>query len=303
MISVLIPVYNFDIRQLVKDLYDQLARTGLAFEILCFDDGSKEDFKIINRQLSTLEPFNPSITPPFHYLELPQNLGRARIRNFLAKAAQYPYLLFMDCDSKVISLHYIQYYISHLKEDILLYGGRSYDPTPPDSPELYFHWHYGTKREQIPAYIRQQNPYHAFMTNNFLIPKIIFDQIQFDESLTQYGHEDTLFGFELQKKGIQILHLDNPLEHLGLEEVNTFLKKTEQGIENLVQLTKIEPALQTRLLKTYQQLNTYHLTGLINNILKTGKTIILHELKSRKPNLYFFDLYKLHLLIQTMRSA
>lgn len=302
MLSILIPIYNFDIQLLVNDLYQQLTKTGIPFEIICYDDGSSETFKQLNRQilhLSTLSPFNPL---KMTYLELPQNLGRARIRNALAKAAQYPYLLFMDCDSKVVSPHYIQYYINHLQPDVLLYGGRSYAATPPEQTELRFHWHYGTQREQIPAYIRQQHPYHAFMTNNFLIPKVIFEKIQFDERLMQYGHEDTLFGLELQQRQIKILHLDNPLEHIGLEYFDAFLEKTRQGIQNLAFLAKEHPELETRLLKTYRTLQKARLVNITKRILQRMQPFILQQLKAENPDLKWFDLYKLQLLIAAMKT-
>ncbi len=302
MISVLIPVYNFDIQLLVKDLHQQLLEAGIPFEIRCYDDGSQENFKNINRQLlnpSTLQPFNLlNIT----YQELPENLGRARIRNVLAKSAKYPYLLFMDCDSKVVSPNYIKHYIEHLHPDTLLYGGRSYAPTPPDFPELYFHWHYGTQREQIPAEIRQRNPYHAFMTNNFLIPKAIFNTIRFDERLKQYGHEDTLFGLELQKRKIKIIHIDNPLEHIGLEDTDTFLRKTRQGVENLAFLATAYPQLETKLLNTYKILKKFKLSMITSYILKILQPIIIKKLHTEKVNLQWFDLYKLQLLMDAIKK-
>lgn len=296
MLSVLIPVYNFDIITLIKDLHQQLTESGIPFEILCFDDGSKENFKQINRNI-TLSSYYP-IT----YFELEQNLGRARIRNVLAAKAQYPYLLFMDCDSKVIHSNYIEYYIEYLQHDTLLYGGRSYAPTPPDQPELLFHWLYGTHREAKNVITRSKQPYHSFMTNNFLIPKSIFDSIKFDERLTKYGHEDTLFGLELQKHNIKILHLDNPLEHIGLEEVNTFLEKTQQGIQNLAELAKEHPDLDTTLIKTWKYLQKWRLTGFIYFILQLILPFIQRNLKSGNPSLKLFDLYKLSLLIQEMKK-
>ena len=311
MISILIPVYNFDIRLLVNDLYQQLTEAGIPFEILCYDDGSSEIFKQLNRQLLSpslhspippYPPIPPSSHSPILYHELPQNLGRARIRNALAKAAQYPYLLFMDCDSKVVSPHYIQHYINHLQSDVLLYGGRSYAPAPPKQAALRFHWNYGTQREQIPSNIRQQHPYHAFMTNNFLIPKAIFEEIQFDERLTQYGHEDTLFGLELQQRQIKILHLDNPLEHIGLEDQSVFLQKTKQGIQNLAFLAKEHPHLETRLLKTHRKLQKIGLIGITKRILQAMQPFILQKLKAENPDLKWFDLYKLQLLIAAMKT-
>jgi len=303
MISVLIPVYNFDVRQLVSDLHEQLLAAGGAFEIICLDDGSDEAFKAQNRNLfnsSTPQPFNPST---LHYEELQQNLGRARIRNLLAKKAQYPYLLFMDCDSKVVASHYIQNYLDHVHPQTLLYGGRSYALQPPEAPELYFHWLYGTRREVRSATLRAKQPYHSFMTNNFLIPKAVFQQIKFDERLTQYGHEDTLFGLELRKRKVNILHLDNPLEHIGLEEVETFLQKTRQGVRNLAFLSTQYPEMDTKLLRTYHALRRQKLARLVCGLLRPFEKSIIQNLKSRHPNLRLFDLYKLYLFIEAKKRA
>ena len=41
MLSVTIPVYNFDITPLVQCLYEQLTRAQVPFEIILLDDGSK----------------------------------------------------------------------------------------------------------------------------------------------------------------------------------------------------------------------------------------------------------------------
>lgn len=289
MISILIPIYNFDVRRLVQDLHRQLLASGVAFEIICLDDASPQP---------SVPPLLPPSSPStFRYEVLEKNMGRASIRNVLATKAMYPYLLFMDCDSKVVSPHYIQTYLDHLRPDTLLYGGRSYAPTPPNVPELYFHWHYGRQREVTEAATRAKQPYHSFMTNNFLIPKEIFEQIKFDMRLKQYGHEDTLFGLELKKRGIKILHLDNPLEHIGLEDVDTFLQKTRQGIQNLAFLANEYSNLDTKLLRTYKNLANLHLDGIARRILQILKPFLLQNLRSAKPNLRLFDLYKLLLLI------
>lgn len=295
MISVLIPVYNFDVRQLVGDLHQQLTDLAIPFEIICLDDGSAHHYKLLNREVAGLLHVT--------YEELPENLGRSRIRNALAERAQFTYLLFMDCDSRVPDKYYIRRYVEHLEPDLLLYGGRSYATTPPDQPKLFFHWYYGTRREQIPSTQRGLRPYHAFMTNNFLIPKNIFQIIRFDEQLTQYGHEDTLFGMELKKRSVRILHLNNPLKHDGLEGVETFLYKTRQGIQNLAKLAKQYPELDTKLLRAYGRLQKWKLAGFIYIIIKLLHPLILINLKSRRPNLAMFDLYKLMCLIEESKQS
>jgi hypothetical protein len=87
-----------------------------------------------------------------------------------------------------------------IKPDVVVYGGRNYEAKPPKEKELFFRWWYGVNRETISVAEREVAPYHAFMTNNFLIPKQLFLSIKLDEKLKGYGHEDTLFGIELKKK-------------------------------------------------------------------------------------------------------
>ena len=284
-ISILIPVYNFDIRPLVSELHRQCEKLAASFEIICFDDGSDMDFKEKNREVSKFKNLV--------YRELPQNIGRSAIRNELGLAARFPWLLLMDCDSRVVGENFIQNYHDHLQAGSLLYGGRCYSLEPPVDPALFFHWHYGTQREQTTAEQRSLSPWHSFMTNNFLIPRDLFLSILFDESLKQYGHEDTLFGMELARLQIPVLHIDNPLEHIGLEPVEVFLKKTGQGLENLLLLWRQGKPIETRLLKVFLNCRRLGLTLPLGWFFVISKKWMVQRLKSESPDLRVFDLYKL----------
>lgn len=294
MLSILIPVYNFDIRQLVYDLRKQSELAGVAYEIICLDDGSTDHFKVIHQELKVLSNVQ--------YEELPQNLGRSRIRNRLATMAQYEYLLFMDNDSGVTHPNYIQIYLDHLHPKQLLYGGRVYKDKMPKEKELQFHWYYGRQREQTNANQRKTRPYHSFMTNNFLIPKSIFEQIKFDEQLTQYGHEDTLFGMELRKRQIPIIHLDNPLEHLGLEPREIFLKKTKNGIQNLYSLYQRGLPIETKLLNTFQSIKKWNLTFPARLLLHQMHPFIMQQIEQRPYEMRWFDLLKLSYLLAVAKE-
>jgi len=293
MLSILIPIYNFDVRPLINDLQKQSELTGVEYEIICLDDGSTAHFKAIHKGLTTLSNV--------HYEELAQNLGRSKIRNQLAKMAQYDYLLFMDNDSGLTHPNYIQTYLDHLHPEQLLYGGRVYKTKMPKEKELQFHWYYGRQREQSTADQRKSRPYHSFMTNNFLIPKSIFEQIQFDEQLTQYGHEDTLFGMELRKRQISIIHLDNPLEHLGLEPREIFLEKTKKGIQNLYSLFQRGLPIETKLLRTFQLLKKWKLLSLTKLVLHQMHPFLMQQIQQRPHEIRWFDLLKLHYLLDEIR--
>ena len=284
MISILIPIFNFDIRRLVQDLSLQCKETGIEYEIICFDDGSHEPFKNLNKEIKSSSVI---------YQEMQKNLGRSAIRNALGNAASFPYLLFMDCDSKVVKKDYIQNYIDNLATDTLLYGGRCYNIQPPKNQELIFHWKYGIQREQTTVAERMKNPWHSFMTNNFLIPKPTFEKTLFDESLKQYGHEDTLFGLQLAKKKIKIKHINNPLEHIGLETTNVFLKKTEQGLQNLYTLWKRGTSIETKLLRHFIKIKKWRIKKLVVFIFKMSSPFLKRNFLSKNPNLKFFDFYKL----------
>ncbi|MDR1346867.1 MAG: hypothetical protein LBJ63_00315, partial [Prevotellaceae bacterium] len=84
-------------------------------------------------------------------------------------------------------------YIPYFKPDMICSGGRIYEKEQPRGKK-YLHWKYGMRREAIPAEKRGENSNLGFMTCNFLIDKSLLEKNPFNEDLTGYGHEDTLFG-------------------------------------------------------------------------------------------------------------
>ncbi len=290
MFSVLIPVYNFDIRALTKELRKQLEKEKVSYEIILLDDESDEKFKILNREISGLKNVL--------YAEEKVNIGRSRIRNKLAGLAKYSYLLFLDCDSGIPASNFISNYLNTAKRHPVINGGRVYQNQSPAAELFALHWLYGKKREQNSAKNRNHSPNKSFQTNNFLITKDLFDKIKFNEEIIGYGHEDTLFGYELAKRNINILHIDNPVIHLGLESNEVFLKKTREGVKNLVRIKRLNRN-EKRLIKDialldyYKHVEQLKLTHLIEILYKRNEHRLRRNLLSKHPNLILFDLYKL----------
>ncbi|MCB0642084.1 MAG: glycosyltransferase [Phaeodactylibacter sp.] len=288
MLSILIPIYNFDIRKLVSDLEAAAQQLEVPYEILCFDDGSNADFRRLHQPLNE--------RPHIHYRELPENLGRSRIRNLLAAEARYSYLLFMDCDSGLTSSDFLSNYLALAAPNRVVVGKRMYQAQPPQEAERYFRWLYGIQREQRSAGQRNTHPYEAFCTHHFLCPKAVFDQLQFDPNLRQYGHEDTQFGLDLEHIGIEVRHTDNPLLHIDLEPVDEFLPKTLRGIENLVYLQAKGSGIKTRLSDFHARLQKWGAAPLLALLYPRWKMLLEKNLRSDKPKLWVFDLYKLSYL-------
>lgn len=289
MLSICIPVFNEDVTSLVRELHEQAIRLGTNSEILVFDDASDEGFRKKNRELRQL--------PGVSYRELERNIGRSRIRNLMAREAAFPYLIFMDCDSELSDPGYLDRYLRLLPCRQLVYGGRRYPDAPPRSTDR-LHWVFGMNREQRSAGSRERTPYQSFMSNNFMVPREVLLQIPFNELLSGYGHEDTLLGFEMKKHGIPIRHIDNPLLHTGLETPGEFLKKTRQGIANLVLISRMlngdkDFTASVSLLKTCELLRRMGLRKLFHRVFGHLRRPIERQLTGPSPRLWLLDLYKL----------
>jgi len=287
MLSILIPIYNFDVRKFVAELHLQGKDANTTFEIILIDDASKITFQEINKELENLEFVK--------YIQLEQNIGRSKIRNLLAEKSKYEYLLFADCDSEIYQKDYIEKYFAYCKNETIICGGRTYQNNPPEDKSTYFRWYYGINREVKNAIERNKFANRSFMTNNYVISKSLHNIIKFDENISQYGHEDTLFGIELQRKGIEIKHIDNPLVHIGLENCKEFISKTKKGINNLNYL--INNYDYPELFKDIRLLSIYKKTVKFSFIFKLyfklfGK-LTERNLCSKLPSLKLFDLYKL----------
>jgi cellulose synthase/poly-beta-1,6-N-acetylglucosamine synthase-like glycosyltransferase len=295
MLSICIPVYNFNISSLVYALSHQLHALDAACEILVIDDGSK-DFKEINK-----------IACKEHtYIELSENIGRARIRNLFLKYVKHEYLLFLDCDSLIKKTTFLSNYIEIIKEQpSVVCGGRIYDMFPPKRDQR-LSWKYGVLRESQSCAVRQEFPNKSFMTNNFLIYKKIFEANIFDERIVKYGHEDTLFGFALKKQNITITHIANPVINGDVEDNIAYLNKTKDGIINLIDIlnfTKYDKELisDISILKFYEKVRK--IEKIVNLSFVISKPLVFFLLSRGYVSLYLFDYYKLGTLIENVRNT
>jgi glycosyltransferase involved in cell wall biosynthesis len=291
MLSVNIPVYNIEVVDLVNDLHQQATKLNIDFEIRVYDDGSDEIFKSLNRIVKN----KPNVV----YREMEKNTGRAGVRNKMGADSVFDWLLFIDADSKIISPNYLKYYLENRKENRVLCGGTAYAKQKPADPEKLFRWTYGTKREAVTAAVRNRNKGFIITSNNFFLAKELFEQVHFREELREYGHEDTLLGYDLFCSGVEILHLDNALEHTGLESGQAFLKKSCMALENL---KKIGEELldgdrmfyrQVNFLRKYKRVTFIIPSRTIGRLFRKYREKMEANLKGPRPSLLVFDLYKL----------
>ncbi len=284
-LSLCIPVYNEEVFGLVQSLLKQARDLNLHFEVRLYDDGSQEHFLTANRSLKN--------EPEVQYRELPQNLGRAAIRNLMADESAGDYLFFVDCDMLMDKPDFIKTYWENRGEGVLC-GGHTYQEQKPENQYL-LHWMYGREREIATAAERQEQSYTSFRSSNFFSSHAVFQQVRFKEELKTYGHEDTFFAYQLKAQKVPFRAIDNTLVHNGLEESERFIQKTKNALKNLMWLREQHPefAEGVRILQGFIKLERTATVGIMRSLYKSRKKTWLKKLTGPNPQLYTFDLFRL----------
>src|SRR5690606_14140061 len=147
----------------------------------------------------------------------------------------------------------------------------------------------------VSAETRNHNKGFIITSNNFWIEKSVFEIIHFRDDLRKYGHEDTLLGYDLFLKGIEIFHIDNPVEHSGLENSEVFLDKTRMALKNLYfienELLASDKAFseQVHFLNRFNKLKKWIPCFLLRSFHRVFHNSIERNLTSSSPNLFWFD--------------
>ncbi len=291
MLSINIPVYNVEVGFLVSQLSEQALKLEIEHEIRVYDDCSEDRIKIENRKIKDVSHVT--------YIELPENLGRAAIRNKMGRDSKYKFLLFIDADSKLVSENYLSHYLRYAESAPVVCGGTSYSAQKPADFRKLLRWVYGTKREAIPAQQKNSDKGFIITSNNFMIEKKLFEYTHFRKDLTQYGHEDTLLGYDLWQKGIEIIHIDNPVEHTGLENSMVFLTKTKVALDNLYLISEILVKNddvfcgRVKFLNKYSKIIKVVPESLLRFLFLYFHGFMEKNLTSKRPSLFIFDMYKL----------
>ena len=286
MLSILIPTYNYNAFSLVNELQKQAKETGIEFEILVLDDGSQK-LETENNKINELDFCSFEI--------LKENIGRSAIRNLLAKKASFDNLLYLDSDTIPVANDFISNYLIHLnEEEKIVYGGIQYQKQKPKKSQL-LRWKYGHLREALCVKTREENPYLRFLTLNFMIKKSVFEKVNFNETIPNLRHEDTLFSYELKQAKIPIIHIENPVFHLGLDDFEMAIKKENESIIALKFLIENNhiPKNYIGLSCLFYSIQKMKLVFIAAFFFRITKPFLLKNLASKNPSLFVFDIYRL----------
>lgn len=226
-LSIAIPTRNDDCCQTVSKLLEQARReTSLDFEILIADDAS--DNAEVIRQLNII-----GNQEGCRLIRLKENVGRAAVRNMLAREAKYDKVLFIDAGVDINNQDFLKTYILHANDaDIVCGGWKTEVGAETAKANLRAKYELGCEKNHTPLQ-RNKHPYRSFRTVNFLVHKDILLNNPFPADMTGYGYEDVVFGKQAEKAGCTVLHIDNPVVYKSYEDNEAFVNKTIQSVNTL----------------------------------------------------------------------
>lgn len=296
MLTIGIPTYNYAIDTLVTHLQQQCEGLTIAYEIIVVDDASS------NAELAKQNKLN--VTPPYcRYLQHSSNKGRTAARATIAKEATYDWLLFFDADVLPQHEHLIEDYLKLAKPEVdAVFGGLTYEDIAPPAQET-LRWKYGIAREVVAAQQRNKTPYVSVVSACFMIRKPVFNATN-PHQHQGYGL-DIHFANNLSREGAKVVHIDNPVVHLGLETNEQFLVKTKNGIETLARLTKENdiPRDYKALQRFYLRLKRFGMLGAFMLIMKKRTRKIEKNLTSVNPSLFWYDMFRVNEYAKQMKDA
>ena len=291
MLSILIATYQRNCTELVAQLVRQADAMkndvdGFEYELIVADDGS-DDAHFLHLQNALCQHACCRL------LRMEKNVGRARIRNLLAREAKYGWLLFMDDDAEVAREDFLQHYWQCRDRADVVCGGLMTPRVRKEAQKACaLRYKYDrTAQKRNAALGDRRGDYLHFTTFNFLASSRVFETVEFDERFVGYGYEDTLFGLALQEAGLSLLYIDNPLIHAGVDTNVEFLDKTHRALQTLSRLND-ERLQQVGAMKWWKRLHKLHLDKFVARR-KGIKKILTRNLLSQNPSLTLFQAYKL----------
>ncbi len=285
MLSILIPCFNYDCRNLVSSLQTQGESLECDYEIIVGDDASDNIQTItLNEEINSL--------PHCTYSVNKKNLGRAENRNSMAEMSKGDWLLFIDCDAQVCSDRFLYNYMEATQRGNVVCGGLCHPQINP-CPEATLRYKYERKADaHRSAAERSKHPYIQLSAFNLMMRRDVFMSIKFDKECKEYGYEDALMGAKLHKRGVEIVHIDNPIMHIGLEPNEIFLKKTETALHTLYNL-KGKMDNHSHVENVAKRMRKYHADKPYLLLYSMFHGRMRANLLGRTPSLLVFSLYKL----------
>jgi glycosyltransferase involved in cell wall biosynthesis len=237
-LSVLIPFLRDDPTDLLTRLDREAPALFGAAEVVLLDDGTG-DAELTARLKTALH----ALALPARLITLSANEGRARGRNRLTIAARGRAWLFLDSDMRPDTPRFLQTWIAQMAErdPAVAFGGFSLDQAPTE-PRFAVHRALSGASECLPASERAKQPEKYVYTSNLLVRRDVFAAEAFDPGFSGWGWEDVEWAMRVSRR-FEVVHIDNPATHMGLDTVEDLARKFDQGAGNFARVVALHPRI------------------------------------------------------------
>ncbi|MBL8547393.1 MAG: glycosyltransferase family 2 protein [Hyphomonadaceae bacterium] len=231
-LSVLTPFYRYDPSAMLK----RLANAPAGVEFVLFDDGSASAELIANVMSAAAMTGAPS-----RIIISETNLGRARARNRLIAEARGRHVLFLDADMLPDTSAFLSVWLGIIatQEPRVAFGGLSLAHAEP-TPETALHYALFGRSDCAPARRRSRRSAQATASSNLLVERDFLLAHPFDDHFTGWGFEDIDWALDVSRVE-EIMHVDNPATHAGLDDVSTLMRKSAEAGPNFGRLARKHP--------------------------------------------------------------
>tara|TARA_Y100000996_G_scaffold389499_1_gene349945 strand:+ start:53 stop:949 length:897 start_codon:yes stop_codon:yes gene_type:complete len=273
-VSIIVPCYNSEltIEKCALSILKNIENTDSPnnFELIIVNDGSNDATKDLIKNINNAKIINHN-----------KNQGLSAARNSGIKKSNSEYIIFIDSDI-ILSDNWIKniyYKIKENKDVVGIIGNLEPEPNKKVSSldKYLFGAYRGTKKINFNLPLN----YKSFVFSNTIIKKNILDQVGlFDESLVEYGGEDTELAIRIHKifpmglRKIENIHS----YHITKKTVNQHINYMfEYGQNNFLKIIKKHPDYKNDL--GYQWIGTIKGNFLFNFFTRSICKLFLKRLK------------------------
>ena len=236
ILSVLIPFLKDDPAALLARLDAEAETLGGAVELVVLDDGTGDAdlTAALTRQIEMAGL-------PVRLITLTANEGRSQGRNRLATAARGQTWLFLDSDMRPDRPDFLQAWLALIRQDdpAVAFGGFSLLQASTDA-QFAVHRALATRSECLPVEVRRLNPEKYVYTSNLLVRRDVFESEAFDPGFSGWGWEDVEWAMRVSRAH-PVQHVDIPATHMGLDTVESLMRKYEQSGANFARVIARHP--------------------------------------------------------------
>jgi glycosyltransferase involved in cell wall biosynthesis len=232
LLSVLTPFRGHDPSPLLMALAN--APPGVEFVLL--DDGSASA-GLLARTIAAAE----TTGAPTRLVVCGESRGRAGARNRLISEAHGEYVLFIDADMLPDSAHFLSIWLGVIRTQrpVVAFGGLSVVQAR-RTYETALHYALFARSDCHAARRRARRPAQTTASANLLVQRAFLLKHPFDDNYSGWGFEDVDWALSASRR-TEILHIDNTMTHMGLDDLATLMRKSAEAGPNFARLARKHP--------------------------------------------------------------